>query len=131
MTVEQLHIGLDLHLQQINSNLNDNVSPEAKDYYLNQVTKMMLRSAIRKLAADDSPNSSYNSIPQLTSEELIHLTDFIKNYVVTKDIVPFIVENSTNNVYKGYLNISNIKAFYKIQDGSKIGEYPLIFQECV
>lgn len=108
MTVRQLHTGLDLHLQQINSNLNDNVSPEAKDYYLNQVTKMMLRSAIRKLAADDSPNSSYNSIPQLTSEELTHLTDFIKNYIVTKDIVPFVVENSTNSAYKGYLNISNI-----------------------
>ena len=107
MTVRQLHTGLDLHLQQINSNLNDNVSPEAKDYYLNQVTKIMLRSAMRKLAADDSPNSSYNSIPQITSAELLHLNDFIKKYVVTKDITPLNNYNGEEHRYTGYLNIED------------------------
>jgi len=46
MTVQQLHTGLELALQQVNSNLFNRLEPEEKDYYLNEGVNLYLTSLL-------------------------------------------------------------------------------------
>jgi len=46
MTIKEMHIGLDLILQRINSNVYGRILPEEKDWFLNKVTKDLVRGVL-------------------------------------------------------------------------------------
>jgi hypothetical protein len=46
MTIQEMHIGIDLGIQRLNSNVFGELLPEAKDYYINTITKDFVRLAL-------------------------------------------------------------------------------------
>jgi len=57
MTINEMHIGLDLILQRLNSNVFNKILPEEKDWYINTTTQELIRAALL-----DEKNTVFNII---------------------------------------------------------------------
>jgi hypothetical protein len=57
MTIHDMHIGLDLILQRINSNVFNKILPEEKDWYINVTTQELIRAVLL-----DEKNTVFNII---------------------------------------------------------------------
>ncbi len=57
MTIHEMHIGLDLILQRINSNVFNKILPEEKDWYINVTTQELVRAVLL-----DEKNTVFNII---------------------------------------------------------------------
>ena len=57
LTVQEMHIGIDLGLQQLNSNLFNKIVPEAKDYAINAVLYQYISGI-----AEDARNAVANEV---------------------------------------------------------------------
>lgn len=57
MTIKEMHIGLDLALQKLNSNVFNKLLKEEKDYFLNITTQQLIRAALL-----DEKNTVFNIV---------------------------------------------------------------------
>ncbi len=103
MNWKEMHIGIDLGLQKLNSNFHGKLLPEHKDYYLNRVIIDLLTN---------NKDSAQGNVPILTDSELqskyLLLEPFIKE--VDFDLVRgskfdygFIPKGFTDDIKSGFL----------------------------
>lgn len=52
MTIQEMHIGIDLHLQKVNSNYIDVLLPEEKDFFLNEEQIKFINTRISAISND-------------------------------------------------------------------------------
>lgn len=67
MTWSEMHIGIDLGLQILNSNLFNKLEPQGKDYFLNRVIGNMVSEQSNLDIKDTSNSDSYNDIKLYSS----------------------------------------------------------------
>lgn len=91
MNIRQMHVGVNLEVQKIASNLNDDLLPEEIDYYLNE-------------AVDDFIEQSYIAMKtENRSLEGQHVNDALKNIVTTAEITNLTAVDYLPNSQKGDL----------------------------
>jgi hypothetical protein len=76
MTWKEMHIGIDLGLQELNSNMFGKIQQQGKDYYLNRVT-------VDLLLAEGRDSMGTGQIPILTPDELRNKSAFLEPYINT------------------------------------------------
>lgn len=67
MTWSEMHIGLDLGLQILNSNLFNKLEPQAKDYFINRVMYDMISKEVNIESKTAANLQSYNDIREYSS----------------------------------------------------------------
>lgn len=91
MDIKRMHVGVNLEVQKIASNLNDDLLPEEIDYYLNE-------------AVDDYIAQSYAAMKtENRSLEGQHVNDSLKNIVTTAEITNLTAVDYLPNSRKGDL----------------------------
>lgn len=88
MNIQTMHIGIDLALQNLNSNLYGVLYKEEKDYFINLAT----RELIRMILIGGQQQGLY-----LTLDEIKNYASLLQNYVVEEIVTP------TEKVGEGYL----------------------------
>lgn len=81
MNVQQMHIGVDLGIQKVNSNAFDDLLPEEKNYYLNRAQREYIRRQTAYLREDMDEMSRPDFVRQ--SEVFDNLSTVITKEVVT------------------------------------------------
>jgi hypothetical protein len=79
MNWKEMHIGIDLGLQELNSNLYNKLQPQAKDYYLNRVLMDLILGEGRDSTGRDN-------IPILTADELRNKYIFLEPFLTTLEL---------------------------------------------
>lgn len=107
MTIEEMHVGLDLGLQILNSNLFDKLAAEGKDYFLNRIITDKVKAVVDQERQNVFNLESYNDIRAYSSllEPLLKITKLEKytgdgryDYgLIPKDITPI----SSDKLYAG------------------------------
>jgi hypothetical protein len=62
MVVQEMHIGIDLATQMLNSSALLKLAPEAKDYYLNKAVRTLIKEEVGKEANNNTNASSHQDI---------------------------------------------------------------------
>lgn len=78
LTVKQMHVGIDLALQNLNSNLHGTFLPEEKDYFLNSVTREFLRLLLYR---EDPAPRGYLSLTDIKNYYSV-----LQHYIVNKKL---------------------------------------------
>lgn len=78
MNITTMHIGIDLGLQAINSNVFGNLLPQAKDYFLNVTTQEFI-----KLALTDEKNTIFNAV---TYADIRSYYEKLQVYIATVEL---------------------------------------------
>lgn len=87
MNIQQMHIGVDLGVQKVNSNAFDDLLPEEKNYYLNRAQREYIRRQTAYLREDIEDISRPDLIRQ--SEVFDNLsTVIIKEYAGSLSLTP-------------------------------------------
>ena len=88
-TVQELHIGIDLALQQLNSNRKQVVKPEEKDWFLNDTLLQVMNNHI-----DPSP-----VIPGRDSDSDQRAVDYLHPLKCDFKYIPPVVYSNNDNIY--------------------------------
>ena len=78
MTIQEMHIGIDLGIQRLNSNVFGKLLPEAKDYFINTVTQEFV-----KLALTDEKNTVYDIV---TYADIREYYERLQTYIVSVEL---------------------------------------------
>lgn len=75
MTIQEMHIGIDLGLQRLNSNLFGKLLPQVKDYFINTTTLEFVRAALT-----DEKHSIFDTV---TYQDIRTYYEKLQNYIRT------------------------------------------------
>lgn len=99
MTTQEMHIGIDLYLQKVNSDYVDSLRPEEKDWFLNDEQKRFIFNRINAASNDKRQGLQYNQ------KRFDDIRDLITHY----SAVAFIKDDKSNyiNLPSNYLYLLN------------------------
>lgn len=89
MTIQEMHIGIDLYLQKVNSDFVDSLQPEEKDWFLNDEQKRFIMTRINEVSNDKRQGLQFNQKRYDDLENLIvpnyndiaYIRNPISNYI--------------------------------------------------
>lgn len=89
MTIQEMHIGIDLYLQKVNSDYVDSLLPEEKDWFINDEQKRFIFNRINEISNDKRQGFQFNQKRYDDLENLIVsnygsialIRDNISNYI--------------------------------------------------
>jgi len=89
MTIQEMHIGIDLYLQKVNSDFVDSLQPEEKDWFLNDEQKRFIMTRINEASNDKRQGLQFNQKRYDDLENLIvpnysdiaYIRNPISNYI--------------------------------------------------
>lgn len=121
LTIAEMHIGIDLALQQLNSNLYGTVMAEEKDFIINSVTDDLVRLV---LLNEDNKTKGYVSV-----QDIKKLYSVLSNFIIEEELTLVALAGigytfdlaETNEIFHYYMSsISYMKTGYNIKSGQLV-----------
>lgn len=99
MTIQEMHIGIDLHLQKVNSDYVDGISPEEKDWFINEGHTKFIFNRINPVSNDKRQGLQTNQ----------KRFDDLRVLITPYDSIAYIKDNESNfiNLPPNYLYLLN------------------------
>jgi len=125
MTISEMHIGIDLLLQRLNSEIDADIEPKEKDYFINLTTKLLIKAilineknSIEPYISREDINRYYNSLRVFINEYNLDLYNYGKYY---SGKIP--VTDGYNNSIKSGLLIDGVTYRIKTKGNTDLSNF--------